>query len=429
MDKSLSRRQFLMMSGTFAMTGLLHTNFPKTFAQDDESMNWQSTGQDVPELSVFDDTFQTYMSERAIPNGSVAVTRNGKLVLARGYTFGDRADMQTQPTSLFRLASLSKPITGAAIAYLIMQGNLNLADKLVDLIDLQPISGNINDDRINDITVAHLLHHVAGWDREQSFDPMFRDEEIATAYGISFPIEIQHIIDYMADRSLDNPPGEQYAYSNFGYSLLGRIIEAVTGEQYEAYVKTHVLNPIGAVDMRLGRSLRANRFDHEVAYYMEEGPQPVASVVENNTMAESWSYGGWNLENMDAHGGWLASAVDLARFAVAYDDPNNSPIINEQTMPIITDAPEGIPITGGHYYGGGWLIRSVRDISFNMWHAGSLDGTYTLIVRRWDGLNWVALFNQRDDSGRGGYGSIDGLMHDAANSIIDWPEHDLFDND
>ena len=317
MAKPLSRRQFLAISGTFAMTGLLQTNLITTSAQDEESMNWQVTGRDVPELQAFDDTFQAYMSERQIPNGSVAVTRNGKLILARGYTLGDRADMVTQPTSLFRLASLSKPITSAAIAYLIMQGNLNMSDKLVDLVDLQSISGSIADERMNEITVAHLLHHVAGWDRDQSFDPMFRDEEIATAYGVPLPIEINQIMGYMADRSLDHTPGEQYAYSNFGYSLLGRIIETVTSEDYEAYVKANILNPIGAVEMRLGRTLRSNRFENEISYYMEDGPQPVSSVVADNAMAESWAYGGWNLENMDAHGGWLASAVDLARFAVA----------------------------------------------------------------------------------------------------------------
>jgi hypothetical protein len=175
----------------------------------------------------------------------------------------------------------------------------------------------------------------------------------------------------------------------------------------------------------VGHTLPEDRFDNEVAYYMEEGPQPVDSVMEDDAQAPSWPYGGWNLDNMDAHGGWLSSAVDLARFACAYDDPANSPIIDEDNMSVIIGEPEGIPITGGHYYGGGWMVRPVND-KFNMWHNGSLDGTYTFIVRRWDGLNWVVLFNQRDDSGRGGYGAIDGLLHQAANAVTDWPEHDFF---
>jgi hypothetical protein len=65
----------------------------------------------------------------------------------------------------------------------------------------------------------------------------------------------------------------------------------------------------------------------------------------------------------------------------------------------------------------------------NTWHAGSLDGTFALMVRRFDGVGWVVVFNERDsisDPTGDGYWEIDGMLHDAADAVDSWPDHDLF---
>lgn len=129
-----------------------------------------------------------------MPGVSIAVTDRGRVVFVRGYGYADIAKREpVRPASLSRIASISKPITAVAMLQLIERGDLNLDDKILDRIDYQ-----------DDIEAAG-----------DAFD-------------------------------------ERYAYSNFGYCLLRRLIEKVTGESYEGYVKKHVLAPLGITSMKVG---------------------------------------------------------------------------------------------------------------------------------------------------------------------------------
>ena len=147
-----------------------------------------------------------------------------------------------------------------------------------------------------------------------------------------------------------------------------------------------------------------------------------------------WPYGGFCLEAMDAHGGWLASAVDLARFAAALDKPEASPLLKPETFQIMYRRPPA-PVSVGKdskpasaYYGCGWNVRPVGNKGkANYWHDGSLPGTYTLLVRRWDGLNWAVLFNQRSDDKQLPDTAIDPALHRAADAVAEWPARDLFE--
>src|SRR6185295_18883724 len=102
----------------------------------------------------------------------------------------------------------------------------------------------------------------------------------------------------------------------FGYCVLGRIIERVTSSAYEEHIRREVLMPLGIRRMRLGKTLAAQRADGEVRYYDERDRTGLAVV---GTIGERvpTPYGAWSLEAMDAHGGWIGSAVDLVRFASA----------------------------------------------------------------------------------------------------------------
>lgn len=134
---------------------------------------------------------------------------------------------------------------------------------------------------------------------------------------------------------------------------------------------------------------------------------------------------------MDSHGGWLASAVDLVRFASTFDNPEISPVLDQTSVDAMFGLPENISQAdynpGDAYYGNGWQVRDYGGGLRNTWHNGSLDGTSTLLVRRRDGLNWCVLFNQRDDASGLSYGDIDGLLHVAADAVSAWPDHDLFE--
>jgi N-acyl-D-amino-acid deacylase len=234
------------------------------------------------------------------------------------------------------------------------------------------------------------------------------------------------IIRYMLRRPLDFDPGSRYAYSNFGYCLLGRVVEKVSGKSYHDYVRQEVLAPLGAHDTQLGRTLLAGRLPHEVRY--DAGDRKGNAVLGPQLgKPVPLPYGAWCLEAMDSHGGWVATAADLVRFAEAFDHPDRCKVLNARSIETMFARPPGeAGFDKGKprevYYACGWSVRPYGKDSRNTWHTGSLDGTSTILVRRTDGLTWAVLFNSRD-GGKGGEpaSEIDSLVHKAADAVKNWP--------
>ena len=371
---------------------------------------WRQTGPQVPELSAFDDTMKDFMVSRKISAGALAITYRGRLVFAQGYTWAKTDSAETEPTSLFRIASLSKSITSAAILKLVEDNQLKLDDKVLDILPFGPPEGQAVDPNLHKVTILHLLQHLGGWDRNKAFDPMFADKRISKALDVALPITQADIITFMNGQPLQHEPGTKYAYSNYGYCLLGRVIEKKTGMKYEDYVKKAVLSPLGIHGMRIGHSTLEDRAAGEVTY--ESDKEKV--------------YGGFNLENMDSHGGWLASAPQLARFASAFDNPCNCPVLSAASVETMFALPQTIAPeqykTGDPYYACGWSVRDYGQGRRNTWHTGSLPGTYTFMARWSNGVDCVALFNRRSSN----TGEIDGLLRKTVDSVSSWPAGDLF---
>jgi len=342
----------------------------------------RTTGQYVASLASFDTRMIDLVKQWSVPGAALAVVKGGRLVLARGYGLGDlEQGTAAEPDDLFRIASVSKPVTRSAIFRLRNEGKLALTDKAFDhLASLKP--NQLADSRINDITIQHLLDHTGGWDIDKlGFDPMFYSDQVASALGTSRPSSCSNVIRYMlGNHALNYTPGMTYAYSNFGYCILGRIVETVSGQTYENYVRQMILNPTGITGMRIGRTLLSGRFPGEVKYYDRPLASLASSVFPSGPNSVPWPYGGFHLEAMDAHGGWIASAVDLARYA-----------LNATPTP----------------YSGNWAFE------------GSLPGTRSRVVRSGD-LIMAAVFNTRPIE------DIDQALNQASAAVNAWPGHDLF---
>lgn len=380
-------------------------------------------------MAEFDRLLCSFGAQYDVPGAALAVTKDSRLVYARGYGLADRdSGERVRPESMFRIASLSKPITAVGVLQLVERGQLELETKVHSVLEL----GDPADTRWKDVTILHLMQHTGGWDRDVSFDPMFRSVEIAADQGVEPPAMPEHIIRYMLKIPLDFNPGDRYAYSNFGYCLLGRVIERVTGMPYERYICKRVLDPLGIRHSRLGQTLPSGRARGEVKYY-DAKDRKDSAVMGNVGDPVPLPYGTWCLEAMDAHGGWIASAPDLVRFASAFDTPQRCRILNASSIETMFACPPG---AAGHdddgkpktrYYGCGWSVRPVEASGANTWHTGSLPGTSTLLVRRHDGLNWAVLFNDRNGSAESNLATVvDSLVHEAANKVTTWPKRDLF---
>jgi len=372
---------------------------------------WRQAGPEVPELSVFDQAMKDFMTSHKVSAGSLAITYQGRLVFARGYTWSKADSPATQPTSLFRIASLSKSITSAGILKLVEYNQLSLDDKVTDILPYGTPGGQIPDPNLGKVTILHLLEHLGGWDRNKTFDPMFADKKISKALGSKPPVTQADIITFMKGRPLQYEPGTKFAYSNYGYCLLGRVIEQKTGLSYEDFIKRIILSPLGITRMQIGHSKLEDRAPGEVMYESKK-----ESV-----------YGAFNLENMDSHGGWIASAPELARFAASFDKPDASPILSAASIETMFSLPATISREnykpGDYYYACGWQVRDYGNGRRNTWHTGSLPGCYTFMARWSNGVNCVVLFNKRGD----GFDEIDPILSNTAKSVSDWPDHDLFE--
>jgi N-acyl-D-amino-acid deacylase len=259
------------------------------------------TGAAVESLKAFDDAMLEFMRKYEIQAGVLAVSKDGRLVLERGYGWADQARTKpTPPDALMRIASVAKPITRAAVLKLIREGKIAYDTKAFHLLGIEPPGGKAADERIYKITVKNLLEHRGGWDRAQAAeaDPMFQMPRVREDLKLGRPPTPRDVVRWMMGKPLQFEPGEREAYSNFGYCVLGRVIGKASGKTYEQYVTQEILRPAGATTVRISRDRAADRDGREVWYPVGDGE--------------------FSTEVMDAHGGLAASAGDLCRFMRAY---------------------------------------------------------------------------------------------------------------
>ena len=382
-------------------------------------------GCDHTDLTPLDRALEAFMLERDIPGGALAVSRMGRLIAACGYTLREDPTGPISPTSLFRIASVSKPLTAAAVLQLVDKGKLDLEDSAYEILGLYApgVSSPERDPRR--ITLLHLLQHQAGWDRSVSFDPLSIDRAVAGRFGKDLPIAREDIVAFVTERPLDFEPGGRYAYSNYGYLLLGLVVEKVTGRDFAGFVKGRILKPLGIASPRMGRTLPEHRAEGEVTYHSSN-----PNVFGNVMLAAGGNdahvaYGGYNLENMVSSGAWIASPVDLVGFACAFDSAGECPLFGEALVRTMFAPPAANRWSDDSYYACGWVVRE-SPAGTEASHSGCLQGVTSSLRRRPDGINFCALFNRREETSPYSWDA------DAAiNSAIDeiggrWPDVDLF---
>ncbi|MDX1962178.1 MAG: serine hydrolase domain-containing protein [Pirellulales bacterium] len=276
---------------------------------------------------------------------TLAVSRHGKLLHTFGCGTRDQAGkIPVAGDDLFRIASITKPLTHALLTELFAVKVLSPRDLVMaklppDLAGIAPA-----DKRWEQITLDMLIRHTGGWDRDQTEDPMFAGEKIRRELKLTDEPTPREVVRYMLGQPLQFTPGERTAYSNFGYCLLGRVIEAATGGTYWQALEKYLLTPHRISSVALSRSDPQRRPPREVEY------PPAAD--------------GLTMELFDAHGGLSASAPALCAVF------SNYWISGQRRQP--ADDPQD------------WIF------------FGSLPGT-TAVVRQSQNWDLALLFNNRRD--------------------------------
>lgn len=282
-------------------------------------------GSDLGRWGKVDQEIAEYMQRPEIPGGSVAViNRTGELVYARGFMNVSAYEAARElpqrivcPTSRFRIASISKVLTAVGVMKCEELGLLpNGLDTTLKDLGL---------DEYYDSTLAGAIHDEA-WYKE--------DEWVAELTGVGFPVSRANVLSCVASTSITTPPGSWWNYATDGFILLARVIETVTGRDYEPWMVEKVLAPCGAVDTVIGE---ADRFpDNEVAYYgacwpweLEEDGSVAADHVTDKEVIRADGFGATVMDSSgrtvyvprgtrnfcasDGGSGWVSTGLDLCR--------------------------------------------------------------------------------------------------------------------
>ena len=332
-----------------------------------------------------DRNIKRFMAQWELTGASLAISKNGEQIYTKGYGWADKENqIEAEPYHLFRIASISKLITAIGVMKLVDQEKLKLEDKAFGpngILNKEPYLSYI-DNRVEEITVEQLLTHTAGWTTHWG-DPLFIPHSISSQTKKELPLSQEDIIEFMLQKRLHFKPGTDSYYSNLGYVILEKIIETITEENYEEYIKSEILYPLEIYDMTIGRSFEHEKLQLEVKYYEPIDSEPKLQFNSFNLYNRE-SYGGNDIQTLGGAGGWVASSTDLLKLLNALDYENSDQLIlsKNSLLKMTQMSPEGFqPI--------GW-----REITTNTWYrTGTLAGTSAIMTRLNNGYSFVLIFN------------------------------------
>ncbi len=330
------------------------------------------------------------MQSHAVPGCALAIARDGKLKLARGYGFADLGAREPmRPETRVALASVSKVLTAQTTLKLVEQGRLQLSDRAFGFFrDLPVPPGMREDPRLAEITVEMCLHHTGGWDRRKSGDTSVWGPRIMRELRHNEPPTLMQYIRYMKGVPLDFTPGTAQVYSNFGFALLGGIIAVVSRQNYAEYVQQATWRPMGA------QGARADDIP----------PRYLPGEARRYTTGAEHQVPGGNPRMALASGGWQASAVDMARVMTAIDGSRTgTPFLSPPLMQAMLEPAQGIQHPPDHWMGLGWdhvqKFTTPGGDRYEWGKDGGLDGIQTYVEHLAIGANYALLFNSAPAGG------------------------------
>lgn len=297
---------------------------------------------------------QTYVEKNQF-SGTVLVARDGKPVFREGFGFANRElNVPVAPDSIFRIGSITKQFTAAAIMQLAEAGKLSVEDPISKYYANAPATWA-------KVTLRHLLSHRSGIGDYTSLPNFF--EKLAAEDRTP-----EQIIAMTRDAPMEFEPGTKFAYNNSGYIVLGYVIEKVSGQSYADYVEQHIFKPLGLKDT--GYEVSTTVLPRRVAGYgFADGKWTNATYL-----SMSLPY---------AAGSLYSTVDDLLAWEKAFFGDKVVSAASRAAM--TTDQ--------GEKYGFGLLIDDLGGHK-NIWHNGGINGFATHMVNfQDDGLIVITLAN------------------------------------
>ena len=334
------------------------------FSYDFEDLEFTRVA-DCPEINVqtqIDSLMSRY--DGTGPGASLLIVRDGKPIVRRAYGFANLNDrIAAAPDTNYRLASVTKQFTAAAILLLAEDGKLGLDDSLRKWFPSLP-------DVAKDMTIRQVLSHMSGLIDYEDVIPADMTRQL-------------HDADVLAILETQNrsyfPPGKGYRYSNSGYALLALIVGKASGKDFATFLEERIFTPLGMTNT--------------VAY--EEG----ISTVKHRAVGYSEEQAGWAQTDQSqtsavlGDGGIYSSIDDLAKWdAALYDDRLLSARLRALAFTPVTATDD--PTVR---YAMGWRITQEPIGGRTLWHSGETIGFRNVIIRYPERHFTIVLLTNRDD--------------------------------
>lgn len=306
------------------------------------------------------------------PGVAVLVVESGEIVHAKGYGLADLSGAPISERSIFDLASVSKHITGMAIALLVEQGKIAPEDPVK-----RHVRGLRIEDRGREITIQDLLWHVSGLPdyTSDAWDGSDEEFERLTNAGL---------VTWLNGQEMVSAPGIEYAYNNSGYALLARVVEEVSGQSYASFVEASLFHPLGMKHTVALDSL-TRKLPNRVAGYTSSKGGKVKKAVSPTVI--------------QGDGNVFTCIADLARWERGLRDQTlvSREVLERAWTTGTLDDGSALADEDGYGYGYGWCIDEDEE-NPSIFHDGSWDGTATSYIRYLDDEVSIVLLSNQDEA-------------------------------
>jgi CubicO group peptidase (beta-lactamase class C family) len=187
----------------------------------------------TPDFAAIEAYVEQRMRDLRIPGLALVVAQGDRIIDGQGFGVTGPDGRAVTPQTPFQIASLTKPMTGVAVMQLVEAGKIELdapAQRYIPWFRVADEAASAQ------ITVRHLLYHTSGL-----------PEAVGVEYylpGDARPNALEERVRALSTVQLNRPVGSDYQYANMGYSILGLLIQEVSGQSYEAYIQTHLFTPL-----------------------------------------------------------------------------------------------------------------------------------------------------------------------------------------
>lgn len=338
-------------------------------------------------LKPMEKKIRNYMSLWRLQGAQLVIMRNDSLMYAKGFGWANKEENEEmRPGNIMRVASVSKLVTATGIMMLQDQGRLHLRDTVFGprgILRDTLYCNSIKDKNYYKITVEDLLRHKGGF-TTRGGDPLFSTASIMKNNHLSIAPDNKQLLRLILRRRLSFVPGTSQYYSNVGYMILSLVIEEVTGEPYENFIRREVLDKAGCRDFHIAGNYYKDRHRGEVRYYVPSN-EPLVPEFNNSGDSVVRCYGGNNITALQGAGAWVASAPELALLVASIDGKEEIPdIISKESVKEMTR------YIDKETYSLGWNDTDPD----NAWvRTGTLSGTNAMIKYYPDGECWIFLSN------------------------------------